>query len=79
MEYHPTVTKSTPFEAFEEIHQVVLGVISNNMASSVEYGDYGTINISDTSTSRYYVIKFISEAYTLQKTTTIDVQIITAG
>ena len=49
------------------------------MASLVQSGNYGTINISDTTTNGYYVIKFISEAYMLQNNTTIDGQIIIAG
>ena len=35
--------KSTPFEAFEEIHQVVLDGISDHMASLVKCGRYGAI------------------------------------
>ena len=49
------------------------------MASLVESGTYGAINITDTSTNGFYVIMFISGVYTLQENTTIDVQIITAG
>ena len=36
--------KSTPFEAFDEIHKVVLGVISENMALLFQSGMYGAIN-----------------------------------
>ena len=64
--------KSIPSEVFEEIQQVVLDVISDNIASLVQYGKYVTINTSDTTTNIFYVIKFISEAYTLQNNTTID-------
>ena len=71
--------KSTPFEAFEEINQDVLGVISDNMASLVQYDKYGAINTSDTTTHGFYVITFISEAYTLKNNTTIDRKIISAG
>ena len=49
------------------------------MASLVESGKYGAINITDTSTNGFYVIVFISGAYKLQENTTIDGQIITAG
>ena len=38
--------------------------ISDNMDSLVQYDKYGAINTSDTK-NVYYVIKFISEAYTL--------------
>ena len=49
------------------------------MASLVESGKYGAINTTDTPTNEFYVIMFISGAYTLQENTTIDGQIITAG
>ena len=58
--------KSTPFEEFDEIYQVVLDVISDNMASLVQSVNYGVINTSDTTTNGFYIIKFISEAYTLK-------------
>ena len=64
--------KSKPFQAFEEIHQVVLDGISDNMAALVQTGKYGAINTYDTTTNEFYVIMFISEAYTLQNNTTID-------
>ena len=64
--------KSTSFEEFEKIHQVILDGISDNMASLVQSCKYGTINTSYTTTNGFYVIKFILEAYTLQKNTTID-------
>ena len=71
--------KSTPSDAFDEIHQVVPDGIIDNMASLVESGKYGAINRIDTTTKVFYVIVFTSEAYTLQNNTTIDGQIITAG
>ena len=61
------------------MHQVVLGGISDNMASLVESGKYRAINTTDTTTNGFYVIMFTSEAYTLQDNTTIDGKIITAG
>ena len=72
-------SKSTSSEAFDEIRQVVLDGISDNMASLVESGTYGAINIADTSTNGFYVIMFTSGAYTLQENTTIDGQILIAG
>ena len=39
--------KSTPFEAFNEIHQVYLDGISDNMTSLVQPDMYGSINIDD--------------------------------
>ena len=49
------------------------------MALLAESGKYGATNTTDTSTNVFYVIMFISEAYTLQDNTTIDGKIITAG
>ena len=71
--------KSNPFDAFDEIHQFVLDVISENMSPLVESRKYGSINTTDTETNGFYVIMFTSEAYTLQDNTTIDGKIITSG
>ena len=70
--------KPTPFEAFKEIHQVVLYRIRDNMASLVQPGEYGAINTAETTTNGFYVIMFISEAYTLKNNTAIDGKIISA-
>ena len=43
--------KSTPFEAVDEIHKVVIEGISENMDSLVQSGMYGSINTSDTTTN----------------------------
>ena len=51
--------KLTPFEAFDEIHQVVLDVISENMASLVQSGKYDAINTADTPKNGFYVIMVI--------------------
>ena len=72
-------SKSTSSDAFDEIHQVVLDGISDNMASLVESGKYGSINTTDTSTNGFYVIMFTSGEYTIQENKTVDGQIITAG
>ena len=40
--------KSTPSDAFDEIHQVVLNEISDNTASLFESVKYGAINTTDT-------------------------------
>ena len=71
--------KSTPYDGFDEIHQVILYGISDNMASLVELGKYGAINKTNTATNGFYTIMFTKEAYTLQYNTTIDGQMITAG
>ena len=72
------IPTSTPFEEFDEIHQVVIDSISDNMASLVQSSNYGVIDTSDTTKHLFYVIKFISEAYTLQNNTTIDRKTISA-
>ena len=71
--------KSTPSDAFDEMHQVVLDLISDNTASLFESVKYVDINTTDTTTNGFYVIVFKSEAYTLQDNTTIDGEIIAAG
>ena len=71
--------KSISSEAFDDINQVVLDRISENMASLVQSGMYGSINIYYTTTNGFYVIQSISDAYTLQNNTTIDGQVISAG
>ena len=48
------------------------------MNSLVQYGKYGAMNTTDTSTMGYYVIKFVSEAYTLQYENTCDGKISSA-
>ena len=49
------------------------------MASFVQSVKYGAINTDGTTTNGYYIIKFISEAYMLQNSTTIDRQVISTG
>ena len=49
------------------------------MASLVQSGMYGVINTYYTTKNTFYVIQFVSEAYTLQNNTTIDIQVIYAG
>ena len=71
--------KSIYYDVFDEIHQVVLDVISGNMALLVESGKNGAIEKTDTTTHEFYVVMFASEVYTLQDNTTIYGQIITAG
>ena len=71
--------KSTPFEAFDEIHQVVLDGISDNMDSLFQSGMYSVINTYDTTKNGFYVIKLIPEAYMIQNNTTIYEQVISGG
>ena len=58
---------------------MVLDGISENIASLVQLGMYGAINTDDTTTNVFYVIKFLSDAYTLKINTTIDEQVISSG
>ena len=60
------------------MHQVVLDGISENMASLFQAGMCGAINTDDTTANALHVIKFISEAYTLQNKTKVDGQVISA-
>ena len=71
--------KSTPYDAFDEIHQIFIDGISDNIALLVESGKYGSINTTDITTNGFYVIMFTLKAYTLQDNKTIYVKIITAG
>ena len=70
--------KSTPYDSFDEIRQVVIDGISDNMALLVKSGKYGAINTTEATTTVFHVIMFKSEAYTLQDNTTIDGHIITS-
>ena len=49
------------------------------MASLVQSVMYNAINIYDTTTNGFYVIKLISDTYTIQNNTTIYGQVISAG
>ena len=49
------------------------------MTSLVKFGKYGATNTTGTSKMGYYVIKSVSEAYTLKYDTTCDGQIISSG
>ena len=59
--------KTTSSEYFDDVHKVVLDGISDNMSSLLQLGKYGDINSEDTTTIGYYVIKYLSEPYTLQE------------
>ena len=54
-------------EEIDKINQFVIDGISDYMSSLVKTGKYGALNKTGTTTMGYYVIKFISEAYTLQE------------
>ena len=44
-------------EDFDAVHKVLLDGISENMASLVQLGKYGTISAADPTTMGYYMIK----------------------
>ena len=67
--------KATSSDDHDKIYQVVLDGISNNIYALVQTCQYGTINTTDMTTIGYYVIKFLSEYYTLQEDPTSDEQI----
>ena len=64
---------------FDEIYKVVLDGISEKMASLIQSGINGSVNTAGNTSNGFYVIQFISESYTLQNNTKIDVQVISAG
>ena len=52
---------------FDTVHKVVMYGISDNMASLIQLEKFGAINALYPTTMGYYVIKFLSEPYTLQE------------
>ena len=60
---------------FDVVHKVVIYVISENMASLVKLGKYGTTNTADSTTMVYYVMKYLYEPCTLQEDQIIYVQV----
>ena len=71
--------KVTFSEEIDKINQVLIDDIIDKMSALVQTGKYGAINTTYTTAMVYYVIKFLSEGYTLQEETTCDGKIITAG
>ena len=67
--------KGTLSEDIDNIHNIILDIISENMDSLVYTGIYGAINITDIETMEYYVIRYVSDTFTLQEYTTIDCQV----
>ena len=60
------ITKKTSSEDFDELHKVFIDDISDDIASLGQLGKYGAINTADPKTMGSYVIKYLSEPYTLQ-------------
>ena len=48
------------------MHKVLLYVIRDNMSILAQNGKYGAINTADPTTMGYYVVRLLSEPYTLQ-------------
>ena len=69
---------STPFEAFDEIHKIVLDRLSENEDPLFQSGMYGAINTYDITTNAFFIIQFLSEVYTLTKNTITKGQVISA-
>ena len=66
-------------EYFEDIHQIVLDGISDNVDFLVQYGKYGAMNTTDTTTMSYYFNRFFPGAYNLQEYNACDIQVSTSG
>ena len=63
---HKFSHKETYSEDIDKINQVVYDGISENMCALVQTGKYGANNKTYNTIMVLYVIKFLSEAYTLQ-------------
>ena len=61
------------------MNKVLLDGINNNMASLVQLGKYGATNSAYATKMVYYVIKYISEPYTLQEHQTTYRKVIKSG
>ena len=64
---------------FYAVHTVVLDGLSENTAYLVQPGKCGNINAADLTTMDCYVIKYLSEPYTLKEDQTTDVQLSKPG
>ena len=71
--------KTTCSEDFDEVHQVVLYVISANMASLIYTGKYGAINEEDTTTLGYYAVEYVYEPFIVQYDITTYGQVSKSG
>ena len=60
------------------MHKFVLDGISDNMYALFQTSKYGAINIADSTTMGYYVVKILSEPYTLKDKKIFDKQVIKA-
>ena len=67
--------KKLPSGDFDAVHKLLLYGIGDYIDYIVQLGKYGSINEVDPTTMFYYVIKYLSEPYTLQEDQTIDGQV----
>ena len=58
--------KTKTSKGFYAVHKFLLVDISDNMYALVNNGKYGAINTENPTTIGYYVVRFLSEPYTLQ-------------
>ena len=58
--------KTTSSDNFDDICKVFLDVISDNAESLVLYRNNCDINTYNTTKMRYYIVKYMSDAFTLQ-------------
>ena len=58
--------KTTTNEDFDTVHKVLLDSISDNISTLFLNGKYDALNTAYPNTINYYVVKFLSEPYTLQ-------------
>ena len=71
--------KTTINENFYSVNKVVLDGISDNISALFQNGKYGVINNADPTIMGYYVVKFLSEPYTLKDNKTVEKQVTKAG
>ena len=71
--------KEISSEDLDIVHQVVVDGTSDNIDELIQTDQYDDINTTDTTKKGYYIIKLLSESYTLQKDTTYNRQIIIAS
>ena len=53
----------------QELHHSVLGAMEARMSLMIREGEVGAIGTADEATMGYYVVKWLSEPYTLQEET----------
>ena len=58
---------------------VLIDAISDNMVSLGHRIEYGAINTAYTTTMRYYIVKYVFEAFKLQEYITTDGQFSNMG